>query len=267
MIIPSAGEEDAARDVRVLHRVPSRPPRRLRSARRVASAQPLPASASREVDRLGVDPWWHTGPLPGCLFRPTTGFDVSDTELAHAKRLQEDWVRGRAVVVRGGDAGGRRTGALHRRTDRRAVHHPPHSGRSPVRGPAGAEVAPRPGDGAGPGTAAAALQHRAPVVATGDQSQPASDREPVGRARSAHRVRGRRAGRARGSGHAVGGRHGVGGSGGATGPRGRAVGRTTRRDAAPVAAAMATPEAHRRFWLADIAKWKPIIQGAGQYAD
>lgn len=36
---------------------------------------------------------------------------------------------------------------------------------------------------------------------------------------------------------------------------------------APVAAGMATPEAHRKFWLADIAKWKPIIQGAGQYAD
>jgi tripartite-type tricarboxylate transporter receptor subunit TctC len=35
----------------------------------------------------------------------------------------------------------------------------------------------------------------------------------------------------------------------------------------PVAQAMATPEAHRTFWLADIAKWKPIIQGAGQYAD
>jgi tripartite-type tricarboxylate transporter receptor subunit TctC len=35
----------------------------------------------------------------------------------------------------------------------------------------------------------------------------------------------------------------------------------------PVAADQATPEAHRRFWLADIAKWKPIIQAAGQYAD
>ena len=30
---------------------------------------------------------------------------------------------------------------------------------------------------------------------------------------------------------------------------------------------MATPAALRTFWLADIAKWKPIIQGAGQYAD
>ena len=36
---------------------------------------------------------------------------------------------------------------------------------------------------------------------------------------------------------------------------------------APVAAEMATPEAHRRFWMADIAKWRPIIQAAGQYAD
>ena len=35
----------------------------------------------------------------------------------------------------------------------------------------------------------------------------------------------------------------------------------------PVAQEMATPEAHRKFWLADIAKWKPIIQAAGQYAD
>ncbi|RAI57738.1 tripartite tricarboxylate transporter substrate-binding protein [Roseicella frigidaeris] len=35
----------------------------------------------------------------------------------------------------------------------------------------------------------------------------------------------------------------------------------------PVAQEMATPAAHRKFWLADIAKWKPIIQAAGQYAD
>ena len=35
----------------------------------------------------------------------------------------------------------------------------------------------------------------------------------------------------------------------------------------PVPQAQATPEAHRAFWMADIAKWKPIIQAAGQYAD
>jgi len=36
---------------------------------------------------------------------------------------------------------------------------------------------------------------------------------------------------------------------------------------APVPAAQATPAAHRAFWQADIAKWRPIIQAAGQYAD
>jgi putative tricarboxylic transport membrane protein len=36
---------------------------------------------------------------------------------------------------------------------------------------------------------------------------------------------------------------------------------------APVAQDRATPEAHRQFWQADIAKWKPIIQAAGQFAD
>jgi tripartite-type tricarboxylate transporter receptor subunit TctC len=36
---------------------------------------------------------------------------------------------------------------------------------------------------------------------------------------------------------------------------------------APVAQERATPEAHRRFWQADIAKWRPIIQAAGQFAD
>ncbi len=35
----------------------------------------------------------------------------------------------------------------------------------------------------------------------------------------------------------------------------------------PVPQDQATPVAHRRFWLADIAKWRPIIQAAGQYAD
>ncbi|TCZ56749.1 tripartite tricarboxylate transporter substrate-binding protein [Roseicella aquatilis] len=45
------------------------------------------------------------------------------------------------------------------------------------------------------------------------------------------------------------------------------VARFAELGTAPVAQEMATPEAHRTFWLADIAKWKPIIQAAGQYAD
>lgn len=36
---------------------------------------------------------------------------------------------------------------------------------------------------------------------------------------------------------------------------------------APVAVARATPEIHRQFWQADIAKWRPLIQAAGQFAD
>ena len=36
---------------------------------------------------------------------------------------------------------------------------------------------------------------------------------------------------------------------------------------APVPVARATPEAHRTFWQADIAKWRPLIQAAGQFAD
>jgi tripartite-type tricarboxylate transporter receptor subunit TctC len=36
---------------------------------------------------------------------------------------------------------------------------------------------------------------------------------------------------------------------------------------APVKQEQATPEAHRAFWQADIAKWRPLIQAAGQYAD
>jgi len=36
---------------------------------------------------------------------------------------------------------------------------------------------------------------------------------------------------------------------------------------APVPAARATPELHRTFWQEDIAKWRPLIQAAGQYAD
>lgn len=36
---------------------------------------------------------------------------------------------------------------------------------------------------------------------------------------------------------------------------------------APVAAARATPQIHREFSMADIAKWRPLIQAAGQFAD
>ena len=35
----------------------------------------------------------------------------------------------------------------------------------------------------------------------------------------------------------------------------------------PVSQEAATPEAHRRFWMADIAKWKPVIEATGAYAD
>ncbi|MCS6931815.1 MAG: tripartite tricarboxylate transporter substrate binding protein BugD [Acetobacteraceae bacterium] len=35
----------------------------------------------------------------------------------------------------------------------------------------------------------------------------------------------------------------------------------------PVPAERATPGYHRRFWEADIAKWRPIIQAAGTFAD
>jgi tripartite-type tricarboxylate transporter receptor subunit TctC len=36
---------------------------------------------------------------------------------------------------------------------------------------------------------------------------------------------------------------------------------------APVAVERATPQVHRTFWQEDIAKWRPLIQAAGQYAD
>ena len=47
----------------------------------------------------------------------------------------------------------------------------------------------------------------------------------------------------------------------------RLIARFAELGSAPVPQEMATPEAHRRFWTADIAKWRPIIQAAGQYAD
>ena len=45
------------------------------------------------------------------------------------------------------------------------------------------------------------------------------------------------------------------------------VSRFAELGTAPVAQDRATPDAHRKFWQADIAKWKPIIQAAGQFAD
>ncbi|WP_424812805.1 tripartite tricarboxylate transporter substrate binding protein BugD [Roseococcus sp. YIM B11640] len=35
----------------------------------------------------------------------------------------------------------------------------------------------------------------------------------------------------------------------------------------PVAQERATPDAHRAFWAADVARWRPVIQAAGQFAD
>jgi tripartite-type tricarboxylate transporter receptor subunit TctC len=45
------------------------------------------------------------------------------------------------------------------------------------------------------------------------------------------------------------------------------VARFAELGTAPVSQEQATPEFHRRYWQADIAKWRPIIQAAGQYAD
>jgi tripartite-type tricarboxylate transporter receptor subunit TctC len=45
------------------------------------------------------------------------------------------------------------------------------------------------------------------------------------------------------------------------------VSRFAELGTAPVPQDRATPDAHRRFWQAEIAKWKPIIQAAGQFAD
>jgi len=47
----------------------------------------------------------------------------------------------------------------------------------------------------------------------------------------------------------------------------RLVQRFAELGTAPVSAEKATPEAHRQFWQAEIAKWRPVIQAAGQYAD
>lgn len=47
----------------------------------------------------------------------------------------------------------------------------------------------------------------------------------------------------------------------------RVVQRFAELGTTPVAQDQATPEAHRQFWQADVAKWRPIIQAAGVYAD
>jgi tripartite-type tricarboxylate transporter receptor subunit TctC len=47
----------------------------------------------------------------------------------------------------------------------------------------------------------------------------------------------------------------------------RLVARFAELGTAPVTQEQATPAVHRAYWQADIAKWRPIIQAAGQYAD
>jgi tripartite-type tricarboxylate transporter receptor subunit TctC len=47
----------------------------------------------------------------------------------------------------------------------------------------------------------------------------------------------------------------------------RIVQRFSEIGTAPVSQEDATREAHQRFWTADIAKWKPIIETTGSYAD
>lgn len=47
----------------------------------------------------------------------------------------------------------------------------------------------------------------------------------------------------------------------------RVASRFAELGTAPVAQERATPAAHREFWAADVARWRPIIQAAGQYAD
>ncbi|MFH5926628.1 tripartite tricarboxylate transporter substrate binding protein BugD [Roseomonas xinghualingensis] len=47
----------------------------------------------------------------------------------------------------------------------------------------------------------------------------------------------------------------------------RLMARFAELGTAPVSQEQATPDYHRRYWQADVAKWRPIIQAAGQYAD
>ncbi len=47
----------------------------------------------------------------------------------------------------------------------------------------------------------------------------------------------------------------------------RLIARFAELGTTPVSQERATPAVHRAFWQADIAKWRPLIQAAGQYAD
>jgi tripartite-type tricarboxylate transporter receptor subunit TctC len=47
----------------------------------------------------------------------------------------------------------------------------------------------------------------------------------------------------------------------------RLIARFAELGTEPVAQDRATPDAHRRFWQAEVAKWRPVIQAAGQFAD
>ncbi|WP_431285381.1 tripartite tricarboxylate transporter substrate-binding protein [Humitalea sp. 24SJ18S-53] len=47
----------------------------------------------------------------------------------------------------------------------------------------------------------------------------------------------------------------------------RLIARFAELGTSPVAQNRATPDYHRQFWMADIAKWRPIIAAAGAYAD
>ncbi len=47
----------------------------------------------------------------------------------------------------------------------------------------------------------------------------------------------------------------------------KVVARFAELGLAPEPAERATPAAHRAFWLAEIAKWRPVLESAGQYAD
>ncbi len=47
----------------------------------------------------------------------------------------------------------------------------------------------------------------------------------------------------------------------------KVVARFSELGLVPEPAERATPAAHRAFWMAEIAKWRPVLQSAGQYAD
>ena len=47
----------------------------------------------------------------------------------------------------------------------------------------------------------------------------------------------------------------------------KVVGRFAQLGTVPEPAERANPAAHRAFWTAELAKWRPVLQAAGQYAD